>query len=497
MGNINICPKDFFQRNSDEKSNQINPLELNIATIKKEEPENVDNNLSNINLEHASIINSNLNNNVINNTSNEISQINYSNQVKNLPSSSAKEDFLQMFHLSEDSNLNDFTISYEINKENNNQEILCPNYFTHFFPSTSSNESTDTITNETKLKNYNNLHYKNSYRNKRNSTENNNLNFKSINNEKDSITLQNIIYIQCAFRNYIIKKKERIYNNLKSINTSSMQKVDHRLQNVISYLRNDYKILYPKRIKKHSKEGLCVLKWKDNSFLKGIYHNNKLNGVGIIYLSDKTEYMGYFKNNKFNGFGIYYSSDQTKIKGNWINGKINGIVEEKFKDGTIFQGEYINGYRNGIGTYFYSDGSIFIGEFKNHKMNGFGQLKYYDNKKYEGEFENNLFNGYGEFTWQKGEIYYGFWKEGYKNLFGIYIDKNKKISYIGFWNNNKQSGIGAIYNDNSVKFGKWDNGKKVKNFLSYDQAMNDIPKEYTVYKDFFFKTRDSATILFY
>jgi hypothetical protein len=130
-------------------------------------------------------------------------------------------------------------------------------------------------------------------------------------------------------------------------------------------------------------------------------------------------------------------------------------------------------------------------------MNGFGQLKYYDNKKYEGEFENNLFNGYGEFTWQKGEIYYGFWKEGYKNLFGIYIDKNKKISYIGFWNNNKQSGIGAIYNDNSVKFGKWDNGKKVKNFLSYDQAMNDIPKEYTVYKDFFFKTRESATILFY
>lgn len=497
MGNINICPKDFFQRNSEEKSNQINPLELNSASIKKEEQENQDNNLSNINLEHASIINSNLNNNVINNTSNDISQINYSNQVKNLPSSSAKEDFLQMFHLSEDSNLNDFTISYEINKENNNQEILCPNYFTHFFPSTSSNESTDTITNETKLKNYNNLHYKNSYRNKRNSTENNNLNFKTINNEKDSITLQNIIYIQCAFRNYIIKKKERIYNNLKTVNTSSLQKVDHRVQNVISYLRNDYKIIFPKRIKKHSKEGLCVLKWKDNSFLKGIYKNNKLNGVGIIYLSDKTEYMGYFKNNKFNDFGIYYSSDQTKIKGNWINGKINGIVEEKFKDGTIFQGEYINGYRNGIGTYFYSDGSIFIGEFKNHKMNGFGQLKYYDNKKYEGEFENNLFNGYGEFTWQKGEIYYGFWKEGYKNLFGIYIDKNKKICYIGFWNNNKQNGIGAIYNDNTVKFGKWENGKKIKNFVSYDQAMNDIPKEYAVYKDFFFKTRESATILFY
>ena len=113
MGNLNICPKDFFQRNEEEKTNQINPLTLNIASIKKEEQ---DNNLSNINLEHASIINSNLNNNVINNTSNDISQINYSNQVKNLPSSSAKEDFLQMFHLSEDSNLNDFTISYEINK---------------------------------------------------------------------------------------------------------------------------------------------------------------------------------------------------------------------------------------------------------------------------------------------------------------------------------------------------------------------------------------------
>ena len=65
-----------------------------------------------------------------------------------------------------------------------------------------------------------------------------------------------------------------------------------------------------------------------------MYHNNKLNGLGIIRLSDKTQYIGYFKNNKFNDFGIYYSSDQTKIKGFWINGKINGIVEEKFKDGT-------------------------------------------------------------------------------------------------------------------------------------------------------------------
>ena len=493
MGNLDICLEDFFQRNEEEKTNQINPLTLNIASIKKEEQ---DNNLSNINLDHVSNLNSNINNNIINNSSNEISQINYSNQVKNLPSSSVKEDFLQIFHSSEDSNINDFTLSYEINKDNNNQEILCPNYFSHIIPS-SSNDSSDTITNDRKLNDktdiirYNNKKYKNKNVNNKIKT-----NIKPINNERDSIALQNIIFIQCAFRNYIIKKKEKIYNNLKTINTSSMHKVDFRVQNVISYLRNDYKIICPKKIKKHSKEGLCYLKWKDNSILKGMYHNNKLNGLGIIRLSDKTQYIGYFKNNKFNDFGIYYSSDQTKIKGFWINGKINGIVEEKFKDGTLFQGEYVNGYRNGIGTYIYNDGSVFIGEFKNHKINGFGQLKYYDYRKYEGQFENNLFNGYGEFTWQKGEMYYGFWKDGYKHLFGIYIDKNKKISYIGFWEDNKVNGIGALYNDNTVKFGKWDNGKKIKNY-SYEQAMNEIPKEYMGFKDFFFKTRESATILFY
>lgn len=317
------------------------------------------------------------------------------------------------------------------------------------------------------------------------------------NRSNDSETLKKIILIQRTYKNYLIHKKETIYNNLKTFKTSEANHVDHRLQNVIHYLRNEYTIIYPKKMKRHSKEGLCHLIWKDGSSLRGEYTNNKLNGYVRIILKDKTEYIGCMENNRFNGYGTYYSTDGTRIQGYWKDGKIEGIVVETFRDGTVYKGEYKNGYRNGLGAYLYNDGSIFSGEFENHKMKGYGYIYYSDKKYYEGQFKDNLFDGYGEFTWPKGEKYYGYWRKGEKHIFGMYVNKNEKQAYIGFWRKNKQHGIGAVYSENGVMFGKWDRGKKIKKYKDYETAIENIPSQYKWYQNYFFKTREEAAVLFY
>ena len=317
------------------------------------------------------------------------------------------------------------------------------------------------------------------------------------NRSNDSDTLKKIILIQSSFKNYLISKREKIYNGLKSIKTGESNYYDNRLKKVVKYLRDDYTIISPKNMRRHNKEGFCYIVWRDGSYLKGEYKNNKLNGYAKIKLKDKTEYIGYMENNRFNGYGIYYSSDGTKIEGMWNEGKINGIAIEKFKDGTMFKGEYKNGIRCGIGKYIYSDGSVFIGSFSEHKMNGYGRIAYSDNKLYEGEFKDNLFEGYGEFTWPKGEKYYGYWHKGEKHIFGMYINKNERSAYIGFWRKNKQHDIGAIYNEKGEQFGKWNKGKKEKKYKDYDTAMVNLPDKYIDYKEYFFKTREAAAVLFY
>ena len=317
---------------------------------------------------------------------------------------------------------------------------------------------------------------------------------KDMNHDSDVLT--KILFIQNCYKSYLIRKKEKYYNAIKSIKTSLQSKVDPRLYGVFEHLRGDYVIIRPFGMKKHSKEGYCHLVWKDGSYLKGIYKKNKLNGYCRVFLKDRTEYRGSFVNNLFDGFGIYYSSDDTKIQGYFKEGKINGIAIEKFKDGTVYKGEYRDGLRNGIGTYIYNDGSVFCGMFKDHKINGFGIIDYADRRHYEGEFKDNLFEGYGEFIWENGEKYLGYWREGKKDFFGVYINKNKRNSYIGFWRGNKQHGIGAVYSDFGVRFGEWERGKKVQKLPDYETAMKMIDASNEKYKKFFYKTREAAASLF-
>ena len=490
MGNTNICPINFFNSESENK-NQINPLKLDIDEIEKNEFEenSINNTINSINNNIQGKINNNIiqNNNNNNDNNNESSISLNNNSIKEIEEDYLNNEINLSLNFKKNSNnlpqwVNDFE---EINtSEPNDSPSLSLKHFSRI-QTTYSNNSTSSNTMN-KINNVNS-------NNNNNNNINNNIN---INNEENCIILNKIILIQRTYKDYILCKKERLYEKLCTINTTSVQKVDKKNKPFLSHLKLKYTIIYPKNIRKHEKEGFCILKWKDHSLLYGIYHNNKLNGYVRMKLQNNSEYHGKMKNNKFDNFGIFYSNNHSKLIGFWKEGKLTGEVIEKIYDDK-FYGEYKNGVRCGIGQYIYNDGSVYYGEFKDNKYDGFGYLKYANGKLYEGEFKRNLFNGYGEFTYNSNEKYYGMWLNGKKNIFGIYVNKNKKICFIGFWKDNNQNGIGAVYTENKVRFDKWENGKKIKSYNSYEIAMKNIPNNYQQYKDFFFPTRESATILFY
>lgn len=94
-----------------------------------------------------------------------------------------------------------------------------------------------------------------------------------------------------------------------------------------------------------------------------------------------------------------------------------------------------------------------------------------DGRIYCGHWKNNKMEGYGEFLWKEGKKFCGFYKNDKKDGFGIYYWPNSKF-YIGFWKDGKQNGIGKYIKDNYIKYGKWKDGKKEKEFISEEEFVN-------------------------
>lgn len=299
------------------------------------------------------------------------------------------------------------------------------------------------------------------------------------------------------------------FTPLKSLNMIIVSKAKYNQYNiqlglieVIHHLRKKYMVVSPAKMLKHSKEGLCYLRWVDNSYLKGIFQDNKLNGYANITLNNDKQYSGEFVDNKLNGYGIYHQSNWLHIEGEWVNGKLEGVVMERFEDGTMFKGIYKNGYRNGLGTYIFPDTCIYEGEFFNHKMNGYGNLHYQNGNYYEGQFYDNSFQSYGEFSWATGEKYLGYWNKGVRDSFGIYINQNEYIAFIGFWKNNKQHGYGILYSikkKQNPSFGQWLHGIKnvsYKSFYCFIKSYSSLKSYSPKIKNLFLPTNNKAKYLF-
>lgn len=70
-------------------------------------------------------------------------------------------------------------------------------------------------------------------------------------------------------------------------------------------------------------------------------------------------------------------------------------------------------------------------------------------------------SGYGEFTSSEGRIYKGLYKNDTKHGFGIYKWNDPLKAYCGFWEHGKMHGLGYLVSKKSLKYGKWENGKRI------------------------------------
>ena len=73
--------------------------------------------------------------------------------------------------------------------------------------------------------------------------------------------------------------------------------------------------------------------------------------------------------------------------------------------------------------------------------------------------------GYGFYRWADGRTYRGEYNEDKKNGFGLYEWSDGR-KYSGYWLNGKQHGLGiyVVPEQESVKYGLWEEGKRIKWF---------------------------------
>lgn len=199
-------------------------------------------------------------------------------------------------------------------------------------------------------------------------------------------------------------------------------------------------------------------------------------GVGIFSHSEGDEFRGEFVNDETNGYGIYVHKNGASYEGNWAEDSQNGVGIETWLDGSSFSGIYKDGGKDGIGIYHWKDGSIYNGEWRNNNLEGIGIYQFLDGRVYSGEWFNSSMHGYGEFLWPDGKKYVGFYECDQKSGFGVYLWKNPTRTYLGFWKNGKQGGVGRYISAKSSFWGEWENGDRKRSFDNKAEALSIFEK---------------------
>ena len=323
---------------------------------------------------------------------------------------------------------------------------------------------------------------------------NNNENIKSTVNKtsiskNDDIASQAKVVVDENELNQIIKN----YN--ANLIISSFKKYKQRKEDALHIIQ--YKVnLKEKRnlIIVEGEEDMDVDLFPEETYnYLGNYFNNKKEGFGIQYFPKSiSSYIGYFsddkrinyckfedksqsytyqgetKNNFTGKFGIFNNYGKgINYEGEWKDNRKNGIAIETYHDGALYKGEFKNGEKNGIGTYYWKDGSQYEGEWKNNLIEGYGTYKFKDNSFCSGFWVSNQINGFGKFIYPKVKCYLGFFKQDIKNGFGLIFWYDQKKAYIGYWKNNQQNGIGKFISEKNIRYGFWEEGKKV---IKYDES---------------------------
>ena len=239
----------------------------------------------------------------------------------------------------------------------------------------------------------------------------------------------------------------------------------------------------------NKKDGFGIQNFpKTNSIYIGYFLNDKR--INVCKFEDKSKsytYKGETKNNFTGKYGIYNNYGNGMVyEGEFENNRKHGIGIETYIDGGVYKGEFKNGLRHGVGSYFWVDGSRYEGEWKNNLMEGYGIYNFKDGSFCSGFWSSNQINGFGKFVYPGVKIFLGSFKKDIKSGFGFIFSYNERKAYIGYWKNNKQSGLGKSIKRESIRYGFFENGKRIEKYEE-NEFFNLLDEQNTIqfYKDIF------------
>ncbi|CDW71402.1 UNKNOWN [Stylonychia lemnae] len=241
------------------------------------------------------------------------------------------------------------------------------------------------------------------------------------------------------------------------------------------------------------RDGEGEQRWPDGAMYIGEWRENRAHGRGKFIHVDGDIYDGFWANDKANGHGIYKHVNGAQYEGEWKDDLQHGRGIETWTDGSRYEGNYSQGRKDGIGTYQWNDQSQYTGDWVENKISGIGIYSWLDGRNYEGEWKNNNMEGMGIYIWNDGRKYEGEYKDDKKHGFGVYTWADGRC-YEGYWWKGKQHGIGTyvVPKEDKVKYGLWEDGKRIEWFSETDvQMINQRKKDYTEY----FKQADSAEMV--
>jgi len=241
------------------------------------------------------------------------------------------------------------------------------------------------------------------------------------------------------------------------------------------------------------RDGFGEQTWPDGAKYAGEWRENRAHGKGRFIHVDGDIYDGYWANDKANGRGVYKHVNGAQYEGLWKDDLQHGYGVETWTDKSKYEGDYAFGRKHGIGSYQWNDGSMYTGDWRENKISGIGVYSWLDGRRYQGEWLDNNMEGMGIYIWNDGRMYQGQYKDDKKHGFGVYTWADRR-SYEGYWYKGKQHGIGTyvVPKDNKVKFGLWEDGKRIEWFNETQvQAINNLQLNYTT----FFHQTESETMV--
>lgn len=229
---------------------------------------------------------------------------------------------------------------------------------------------------------------------------------------------------------------------------------------------------------KKIRSGLGICFYKDGTWYKGEWLNDKQEHFGILYsVCGNVIYEGDWKASLKHGQGKSFNIENAKLayNGNWHEDLKQGMGVSYYPDGKKkYEGEFVKNLSEGKGELFHDNGKIsYSGDWVKDMKHGYGYS--YDDcnlQLYKGEWAYDKREGEGvSYNKDLGMVsYQGDWKNNKKHGQGTFF-KDGIEKYIGEWSGNKRHGCGKLFHDNSqLEYeGSWYNDKKHGDGKEYDE----------------------------